>query len=82
MVDLSWQAYSKAVIAEITSKIGIGDPDVLERAIRVAYPFGARAHWPYRGWLKEVRRHLAVVRDRKGVGLPKETGPLFQEGLF
>ncbi len=82
MADSDWRAYSKKVIAEVTSEIGISDPDALEKAIRAAYPFGERAHWPYKVWLKEVRRHMAVVRDLKGVGLPREIGPLFQTGLF
>ena len=82
MSGSNWRGYSKTVIAEITTKLGTNDPDTLECAIRAAYPFGARAHWPYKVWLEEVRRHMAVVRDLKGVGLPKETGPLFQEGLF
>lgn len=82
MAISNWRAYSKKVIAEVTSDKGISDPETLEKAIRAAYPFGERAHWPYKVWLEEVRRHMIIVRDLKGVGLPRETGPLFQEGLF
>ena len=82
MADSDWRAYSGQVIAQVTNEVGMTNPDALEKAIRAAYPFGERAHWPYKVWLEEVRRHMAVVRDLKGVGLPRETGPLFQEGLF
>ena len=28
----------------------------LERHVRSQYPFGLRKHWPYKVWLKEIRR--------------------------
>ena len=38
-------------------------PDVTDaerrKAISDAYPFGERAHWPYKAWLKAQRRYLA-----------------------
>lgn len=82
MQGSDWRDHSREVITAITKEHGIANPDALEKAIRAAYPFGERAHWPYKVWNEEVRRHMSVVRDLKGVGLPKETGPLFQEGLF
>ncbi len=78
----NWRDHSREVIAAVTKEQGITDPNALEKAIRAAYPFGERAHWPYRVFNQELRRHMQVVRDLKGVGLPKETGPLYQEELF
>lgn len=77
----SWRDHSREVIDQITRDMGITDPDALEKAIRAAYPFGERAHWPYRVFNEEVRRHMAIVRDLKRLGLPKDTGPLFQDAL-
>lgn len=82
MTETRWRTHSKEVIATITRDMGIDDPDALEKAIRKAYPFGERAHWPYKVFCEEVRRHMTIVRDLKGVGLPKDTGPLFQDGMF
>lgn len=28
------------------------------KAVRVAYPFGDRANWPYKVWLCEVQTHV------------------------
>lgn len=39
-------------------------------AIDAAYPFGQRAYWPYKAWLKARRRYLAPYD-------PKTPAPLF-----
>jgi len=82
MQGSNWRDHSREVIAVVTKEQGIENPDALEKAIRAAYPFGERAHWPYKIWLSEVRTHMTIVRDLKGHGLPKETGPLYQTELF
>lgn len=33
--------------------------------LREAYPFGERAHWPYKVWLEEIRTALGYVNIRK-----------------
>lgn len=76
-----WRDHSREVINRVTGERGTSDPDALEKAIRAAYPFGERRYYPYRVFCEEVRKHMAIVRDLKGLGLPKDTGPLFQGGL-
>lgn len=41
--------------------------DVLELRVKLreAYPFGDRAHWPYKVWLEEIRTALGYANTRK-----------------
>ncbi len=70
---MSYSDIARGVIAKVDQGI---PPDVSfaerKRAIRDAYPFGLRAHWPYKAWCKAQRAYLAR-HD------PKNTGPLFAE---
>lgn len=33
----------------------------VRRALRLAYPFGERRHWPYKVWLDEIRRQTGKL---------------------
>lgn len=45
----------------------------LRKALRAAYPFGERKHWPYKVWLAEIQRQVGRRNaDRK-------TGELFND---
>lgn len=73
-----WAEHARSVIqrvsAELPAGIMLGDR---VRAIDEAYPFGTRAHWPYKMWLKERRAYLT-----KYGWLPKghrANTPLFPE---
>ena len=35
-------------------------PEDSAKAIDAAYPFGERAHWPYKAWLNERRKFFAA----------------------
>jgi hypothetical protein len=37
----------------------------VRRALREAYPFGIREHWPYRMWCAEVKQALAPYRAKE-----------------
>jgi len=76
-----WRDQSQEVIARVTQEVGTGDLDMLEKAIRAAYPFGKRRYHPYKIWLQEVKAHMWWLRARKGVVQPKEA-PLFEGRLF
>lgn len=42
-----------------------GDVLQLRAKLREAYPFGDRAHWPYKVWLEEIRTALGYANTRK-----------------
>lgn len=56
-----WRRRSKAVIAKVLLELGPGRNAVTAaKALRDAYPFGERKHWPYKVWLEEVNAALGV----------------------
>lgn len=54
-MDHSWRDIARPIIARVIAEVGRDDPQKLRQAIRNAYPFGERKHWPYKAWLNEVR---------------------------
>lgn len=61
--DRCWQR-----IAEIHASLP-GNATLKERkeALKNGYPFGERAYWPYKAWLKARRQYLAKYEPPKGV---------------
>ena len=56
-----WSEESRRRVAECLSSLPEGTPEKACRAaLRVAYPFGPRQHWPYKAWSKAARAALAV----------------------
>lgn len=70
----SWRDHAREVIDEIVKEHGTHDLDALEKAIRAAYPFGLREHWPYKVWSDEVRKTMKRLRSDRSHG---EQLPLF-----
>lgn len=54
-----------AIIAEVVRQVGRSDPHRLRTEIRMAYPFGSRAGWPYKAWLLEVKAQIGGMRPAK-----------------
>lgn len=67
---MSWSERARQVIADVhaTLPANISFAD-RRKAIRAAYPFGPREHWPYKAWCKAQRAYLAKYD-------PKAPGPL------
>lgn len=57
---MDWSAAARRVIAEIHARLP-ANATLAERkaALRAGYPFGERAMWPYKAWLKAQRAYLA-----------------------
>lgn len=56
---MSWQQQAEVVIYGVIRKhqdSGTTDKKRIAAEIDAAYPFGERAHWPYKAWLKARRR--------------------------
>jgi hypothetical protein len=68
-----WSEFARQTIARVAAAI----PETAtfaerKAAIDAAYPFGPRAYWPYKAWLKARRTYLAPF-DPKA----PPPGPLF-----
>lgn len=68
-----WRREARRVIHQVVEDNVFGPVqclphgDVLELRVilRKAYPFGERAHWPYKVWLEEIRTALGYANTRK-----------------
>lgn len=57
---MDWSRKSREVIAEVARDIPDDAPmKDRKRAIDAAYPFGERAYWPYKAWLKARKAYLS-----------------------
>ncbi len=65
-----WRDISLRVIAETIQRVGTDDLAALQVALREAYPFGERAYWPYKVWLREQRAALAALAPPRQLDLP------------
>ena len=58
MTGSRWRDEAKRVIAVKLAKLHNQTYQAKAKALRDAYPFGARRGWPYKMWLQEQRRAL------------------------
>ena len=59
-ITSGWRLEARRVIVEVLDEYGPGVPEKTVRAaLREAYPFHQREHYPYKVWLWEVRAALA-----------------------
>lgn len=68
MNESRWRNESAEVIAAVLAALPPGSTTVEKRkAVSAAYPFGPRAHHPYRIWYSEVRRVLGSNKKTEGL---------------
>lgn len=58
----SWEAESMQIIRNVLKDNEHSTESELKQALKDAYPFGERKHWPYKIWLDCVKRALAGRR--------------------
>lgn len=78
---MSWRDHARIVIQKILED-NKGMPDiVVKRALREAYPFGARMYHPYKIWLDEIKVQTGKRKfgARKNEAPPKNQGNLFEK---
>jgi len=63
--DDAWNVMSSVRVKHLLD--GVTDKAAIAKAIDAAYPFGERANWPYKAWLKCRREFFAAH------GLPMRT---------
>lgn len=63
-----WRLQARRIIEDTINSAPPGtSPHAIRLLVRAAYPFGARAHEPYRAWLKEQRLALGTPKQPKSV---------------
>jgi len=67
-----WRKRANKVIAKVIEQEGTEDLDALEKSIRASYPFGDRAHWPYKVWLSAVNQTMRQLRGGGYKPTPKD----------
>ena len=63
----TWREIARPIIKRVIDEHK-GEPrEKVKRALRDAYPFGSRSHYPYQVWLDEIRRQLeaAYFEDKR-----------------
>ena len=78
MSDSIWRRAAKRAIGEVVSSKPLDQwtEKELRTALRNAYPFGPRSHWPYKVWLKAVNETVRTI-----CGQPEQQQPV-DFGLF
>ncbi len=75
----TWRQIARPIIFEVISRVGIEDGPGLQAALRDAYPFGARQHYPYHVWLDEIKKQKAAALKHKPGATKLHQLPLFQQ---
>ena len=72
----TWRRSAAGIVAAVLQAYKGSDEATRKRALREAYPFGERRHWPYKVWLSEIKRQLAggsaTPPDKRQLPLPFE----------
>lgn len=63
MMSTSWRSVARPIVTDVVRRVGLADRKALRKALREAYPFGERAHWPYKAWLAEVKAQTGGLRS-------------------
>lgn len=83
-MDSAWRLRARMVIANVVATVGRDDEKALRRALRDAYQFGPRRHWPYKCWLRERKWALLGYDKPQGKNesiFTTDHPPLFPEHL-
>ena len=73
-----WRTKARPIVNEVMDRVGIEDMKGLRAELRNAYPFGQKAMFPYKMWLKEIKFQIAA-RKRPP---PDDQGDLFKDGFL
>ena len=58
----TYREVSAPIVREVVRRVGLADRKALRKALRDAYPFGAREYWPYHAWMAEVKAQTGGMR--------------------
>jgi len=63
---MTWREHCAPIIARVIREHQGESEAEIRAALREAYPWGVRAHWPYLAWCSEVRKQLGAEARRRG----------------
>lgn len=61
---MSWRERARPIVARVLAATKGQDEKAIRKALREAYPFGPRAHHPYKIWLDEVALQRGLKHQR------------------
>lgn len=76
MSGASWADSADRVLREVFSALPRdASDDAVRAAVRDAYPFGQRAYWPYKAWLRRVKawRHAWRMGLKQPAPAPRQS---------
>ena len=84
---MSWRDEARPIIAKVLAEHADASLQEKRAALREAYPFGERKHFPYTVWCDECRIQLGLKKARERTGARKNQGESFapapgQQDLF
>ncbi len=74
----TWRDHAAPIIAKVLKDTEGKTEKEIQHALRNAYPYGERAHHPYKIWLDEIK----VQRDKRKFGERKAPIDPNQTNLF
>ena len=63
----TWRSVAAPIIRKVLLDNEGQDEKVIRKALRDAYPFGRRTHYPYKVWIDEIRKQRGISSKRKTV---------------
>ncbi len=63
----TYREVSAPIVREVVRRVGLADRKALRKALRDAYPFGAREYWPYKAWLIEIKAQTGGMRNPRRI---------------
>jgi len=60
----TWRQSAAPIIAAVLKETKDLPEKEIKAALKEAYPFGVRAHHPYKVWLDEIKRHRFTKRGK------------------
>ena len=76
---MNWRTASQRTIARVESECAGKTLAEFRKALKDAYPFGERAHFPYKVWCDEQK--LALARFGKPEYVPRKQDDLLQYAM-
>ena len=74
---MTWRERCRGIIRQVLGETKGQDEKAIRRALREAYPFGERAMFPYKAWLREIREQRGMAKRRGRRNVPGGQGDLF-----
>jgi hypothetical protein len=69
----TWRESAIPIIAKVLKETEGQSEKEIKKALREAYPFGIREHWPYKVWCDEVRAQRGLKVKKRDIQPENQT---------